>query len=153
MKIFHLIIFTTLWIGKVYSQNQITNMDIFETEVLETIKEWNEAFAQNDAERYFTFIHEDLSLFIAACPYRIDGKNVDKEEFVRSLKYGRTKVSLFQELQPHGQMLSQTSALVTYHTRGLYGSEGQEQMVYLKETNVLLKLNNQWKIIHLHVSR
>lgn len=128
-------------------------MENNETEILEIVKKWNQSFDQNDPDTYFEYIHEDLTLFIASSPYRIDGKADDREEFEWSLSKGRTRVSLFQELQPKVQLLSSTSALVTYHTRGVYGPEGQEQTVYLKETNVLIKENDQWKIIHIHVSR
>ena len=128
-------------------------LDKLEKEVLEAVKVWNQAFDQNDPDSYFNHIHEDLSLFIPSSPYRIDGKTDDREEFKWSLRSGRTRVSLFQELQPKVQILSETSALVTYHTRGLYGSEGQEQIAYLKETDVLIKEENQWKIVHIHVSK
>ncbi len=147
-----MIMLITILTGTVYSQN-ISDMDILEKEVLETIKEWNQTFDQNNPEAYFNHIHDDLSLFIASSPYRIDGKSDDREEFEWSLKSGRTRVSLFQELQLKVQILSETSALVTYHTRGIYGSEGQEHITYLKETNVLIKEDNEWKIVHIHVSK
>lgn len=140
-------------INTAYSQNNISIMNKLQTEVFEAVVEWNMSFNNNDPETYFTFIHNDLSLFVASSPYRIEGKTDDREEFEWSLKNGRTRVSLFQELQPKVQILSMTSALVTYHTRGIYGSEGQEQMIYLKETNVLVKENDEWKIIHIHVSK
>lgn len=122
-------------------------------EVLAVIKKFNKAFAENDIDKYFEFIHEDLTLFIASSPYRIDGKNDDKEEFIWSLERERTKVGFFQELQIKVQILSETSALVTYHNRGAYGAEGNEQIAYLKESNVLIKENGNWKIIHIHVSK
>ena len=116
-------------------------------------KWWNHSFSNNDSRTYFGYIHEDLTLFIASSPYRIDGKQEDREEFEWSLSKDRTKVHLFQELQPKVQMLSETSAIVTYHNRGAYGPDGEEQIAYLKETNVLVKENGKWKIIHIHVSK
>lgn len=136
--------------NSIYSQQQkLNNM---ESEILNVIKAFNKAFADNNIEEYFEFIHNDLTLFIASSPYRIDGKNVDKEEFVWSLKKERTKVSFFQELQLKVQILSPNSALVTYHNRGAYGPDGNEQILYLKESNVLVKEEGNWKIIHIHVS-
>lgn len=123
-----------------------------EEEVLEVVKDWNTAFKKNDPETYFTFIHKDLTLFIPSNPYRIDGKTDDREEFEWSLSKERTKVSLFQELQPKVQLIGTTSAIVTYYSRGVYGPDGKEQMVYLKETDILVKENNAWKVIHIHVS-
>lgn len=148
-----ILILSAVLVVKAYLQNEISMMNKLETEVLTTIKEWNRSFDRNDPESYFTFIHKNLSLFLASSPYRVEGIEDDQEEFEWSLKNGRTRVSLFQELQPNVQILSPTSALVTYHTRGIYGNEGQEQMIYLKETNVVVKEYNHWKVIHIHVSK
>ncbi len=99
-----------------------------EEEVLAVIKQWNESFESNNSEEYFSYIHDDITLFVPSSPYRIDGKTDDREEFEWSLNKGRSRVSLFQELQPTVQMLSNISAIVTYHNRGIYGSKEQEQM-------------------------
>jgi ketosteroid isomerase-like protein len=131
------------------------NKPTFEGEALEvwnTIQKWNDAFEKNDVETYFSFIHPDLSLFIPQSPYRVDSKDVDIAEFKWSLQSGASKVSLFQELQPAVQVVGDL-AFVTYHNRGVYGPEGQEAMAYLKETDILIKDKNQWKVIHIHVSK
>lgn len=136
-----------------FSQNFNTmNLTNEEVEVIEVVKEWNDSFSDNDPEKYFTFIHDDLTLFIASSPYRIDGKADDRVEFEYSLKKGNTRVWYFQELQPKVQRYGDT-AVVTYYTRGSYGIEGQENTIYLKETNVLVKENGGWKIVHIHVSK
>lgn len=150
------ILFCFLLINISFAQNYTMGdkqMKELEAEVSTVVKEWNRAFARNDPEPYFGYIHDDLTLFIASSPYRIDGKKDDREEFEWSLEKERTRVSLFQELQMNVQMLSETSALVTYHNRGAYGPDGEEQMIYLKETNVLVKQNDKWEIIHIHVSK
>lgn len=121
------------------------------SEIMQTVKDWNKAFAKNDVETYFSFIHDDVTLFIASSPYRIDGKTIDKEEFIWSLNKERTKVGFFQELQMKVKVLGET-AIVTYHNRGAYGTDGQEKIIYLKETNILVKESGKWKIIHIHVS-
>lgn len=123
-----------------------------EKEVLATVKAWNDSFTSNDNETYFTYIHDDLTLFIPSSPYRIDGKQDDKDEFDWSLSKSRTKVHFFQEMQPKIQIFGNT-AIVTYHNRGAYGPDGSEQIYYLKETNVLIKENEKWKIIHIHTSK
>jgi len=153
---FSTVVLSVMMINITFTQdNRLTGTEISEceAEVIAVIKEWNNAFTQNDPDTYFEYIHEDLTLFIASSPYRIDGKKDDREEFEWSLGKERTRVSLFQELQPKVQMLGETVALVTYHNRGAYGPDGEEQMLYLKETNVLVKENGRWKIIHIHVSK
>ncbi len=155
MKYFFLLL-SFLIISKSYSQvnvkQYIEKMNEQENQVLKTVKAWNEAFAKNDPDTYFNFLHSEITLFIASSPYRIDGKTVDREEFEWSLSNGRTRVAFFQELQPKIQVLGNT-AIVTYHNRGAYGPEGQEQIYYLKETDILVMEGNEWKIIHIHVSK
>ena len=128
------------------------HMTSTEKEVLEVVKAWNDCFTNNDIENYFNYIHDDLTLFIPSSPYRIDGKKDDKEEFEWSISKSKTKVHFFQELQPTVQVYDST-AIVSYYNRGAYGPDGNEQIYYLKETNVLIRENEKWKIIHIHTSK
>jgi ketosteroid isomerase-like protein len=123
-----------------------------ELEVWKVIEAFNRAFAANDPERYFTFIDEDIVVLIPSSPYRIEGVKDDREEFEYSLRTGSTRVGYFQELQPLIQVFGDT-AVVTYYSRGTYGPEGNAATAYLKETDVLVKKNGRWKIVHIHVSR
>jgi ketosteroid isomerase-like protein len=123
-----------------------------EREVWSVVEAFNRAFAGNDPERYFTFIDEDIVVIIPSSPYRIEGIRDDREEFEYSLRAGATRVGYFQELQPLVQVFGDT-AVVTYYSRGAYGPEGSATTAYLKETDVLVKKNGKWKIVHIHVSR
>lgn len=151
-----LILLMTLSVNSQQLQKQSGNQTMakatVEQEVLNVIKQWNDCFERNDNTKYFSYIHDDLTLFIPSSPYRIDGKQDDKKEFEWSLSKSRTKVHLFQELQPVVHVYGNT-AVVTYHNRGAYGPDGAEQMHYAKETNVLVKENGTWKIVHIHVSK
>ena len=120
-----------------------------EQEVLRTITEWNDHFAHNRIEEYFGFLSDDVTLFIGSSPYRIDGIKKDREEFEFSLGQGWTTVGYFQMLQIDIRVYGET-AVATYHTRGSYGAD--PKVVYVKETNVLVKENGDWKIVHIHVS-
>ena len=52
-------------------------------------------------------------------------------------------------MQPKVQLYGDV-AVVTYFSRGSYGPE--ETVAYLKETDVLVRRANGWKIVHIHVS-
>ena len=151
-KLLLILILNLIGVNSTIAQSKLTKRMTAEQEVLETVKAWNDAFEANDVETYFSYIHDSLTLCIPSSPYRIDGKKHDRQEFEWSLKRERTRVSLFQELQSNVQILGNT-AIVTYHNRGAYGPDGQEQIAYLKETNILVKENGKWKIIHIHVSK
>lgn len=121
-----------------------------EDEVMAVVRSFNEAFADNDPDRYFSYIHPDVVVLTPSNPYRVEGVADDREEFEWGLRTERSKVGYFQELQPlvriHGDV-----AVATYYSRGSYGPE--EAVAYLKETDVLVRGEEGWKIIHIHVSR
>ncbi|MGH7542973.1 MAG: YybH family protein [Gemmatimonadota bacterium] len=120
-------------------------------EVLDVIETWNQAFAANDPDRYFTFIDEDITVLTPSNPYRVEGIPDDREEFEWGIRTGRSRVGYFQEMQRHLQRYGDV-AVVTYFSRGSYGPDGKEVVAYLKETDVLVRREDGWKIVHIHVS-
>lgn len=120
-------------------------------EVEQTVKAWNRSFAENNADSYFRFVHDGVTVFTPSCPYRIDGKQDDREEFEYTLNKGWSSVGYFQELQMKTQLIGNT-AIVTYYSRATYGKGDDEKTVYLKETDVLVRESGSWKVVHVHVS-
>lgn len=120
-----------------------------EDDVMEVVRSFNEAFADNDPDRYFAYIHPEIVVLTPSSPYRVEGVDDDREEFEWGLRTERTKVGYFQELQPlvsvHGNV-----AVVTYYSRGSYGPE--QTVAHLKETDVLARGEEGWRIVHIHVS-
>jgi len=123
--------------------------NLAEIEVLEAIEKFNQAFANNDPDTYFTFIDDEITVMTPSNPYRVEGIKDDREEFEYSLQTGPGKVGYFQEMQPKVQLFGDV-AVVTYFSRGSYGPE--DKVLYLKETDVLVKKAGKWKIVHIHVS-
>lgn len=119
--------------------------------VWSVIAAFNRAFADNDPDRYFSFIDPALTVITPGNPYRVEGLAADREGFEYGLSLGYSRVGYFQELQPRVEVYGE-AALVTYHSRGAYGPEGQTKMAYLKETDVLIRRDGEWKIVHIHVS-
>jgi ketosteroid isomerase-like protein len=120
-------------------------------EVWRTITAWNDAFERNDADAYFAHVDPAITVLTPANPYRVDGITADRREYEFGLKAGYSRVSLFQEMQPMVRVAGDM-AYATYFNRGWYGSE-PGSMMYLKETNVLVRTDGRWKIVHVHVSR
>lgn len=121
-----------------------------EQEVWNVIEAFNRAFTANDSATYFTHIADDITVITPSNPYRIDGLADDREEFEFGLR-GGYRVGYFQELQPKIQVFGDV-AIVTYYSRGSYGAEGKARTLYLKETDVLVKREGVWKVVHIHVS-
>jgi ketosteroid isomerase-like protein len=126
-------------------------MNSIDQEVWQVIKDFNRAFAANDSDTYFTFIDNDISVLTPSNPYRVEGIVDDREEFEFGLREGYSRVGYFQELQPKVCVYGDI-AVVTYFSRGSYGVEGKVRVIYLKETDVLVKRVSGWKIVHIHVS-
>ena len=126
-------------------------MNPIEQEVWQVIKAFNRAFAANDPQTYFTFIDPGISVITPSNPYRVEGIADDREEFEFGLREGYSRVGYFQEMQPSVRVYGDT-AVVTYFSRGSYGAEGKARTAYLKETDILIKRDGAWKIVHIHVS-
>ena len=121
-------------------------------QVWQTIETWNRAFANNDPDTYFEFIADDITVITPSNPYRVEGKPDDREEFEFGIHRTYSKVGLFQEMLPDVRVYGDT-AVVTYFSRGYYGGDDSAAMGYLKETDVLHRIDGKWKIVHIHVSK
>jgi ketosteroid isomerase-like protein len=120
-------------------------------EVWAVIEAFNSAFAANDAERYFGYVAEEITVLTPGNPYRVEGRADDREEFELGLATGASRVGYFQEMQPRVQVYGDT-AVVTYFSRGSYGPAGASRTAYYKETDVLVRRPAGWQIVHIHVS-
>ena len=123
-----------------------------EQSVWRVIEEWNAAFAANDAEQYFRYIDDDVTVMTPSSPYRVEGMPDDREEFEFGIRTGYSRVSVFQEIAPIVRVYNDM-AFVTYFNRGYYGPEGNGQFANLKETTILRRSEDTWKIVHIHVSK
>jgi len=119
-------------------------------EVWRTVVAWNDAFARNDTEAFFRFFDPQITVIAPGVPYRVIGIRDDREEFEFSLKRGVSRVGYFQELDPHVAVHGD-AAVVTYYSRGFYGAESGTTRYY-KETDVLIRRDDSWKIVHIHIS-
>jgi len=126
-------------------------MDGAEAEVWAVVEAFNRAFAANDPERYFAFVDEAITVLTPGNPYRVEGLADDREQFEVGLREGYSRVAYFQEMQPHVQVHG-AAAVATYFSRGRYGPEGAARTAYYKETDVLVRRETGWKIVHIHVS-
>ena len=122
-----------------------------EREVWQVIRAFNQAFADNNPNDYFQYIDDDIIVLTPGNPYRVEGLDADREEFEFGLQQGYSHVGYFQELQPEIKVFGDV-ALVTYYSRGSYGPADQAKTLYLKETDVIVKRPDGWKLVHIHVS-
>lgn len=123
-----------------------------EVEVLNAVKKLNEYFADNDPEKFFSLIDDDISLYVSSNPYLVEGKIEDREEFEHSLNSGFTKVWYWHMFQPKVQVF-EDAAMVTFHARGSFGPTVEESKeIHFKITDFLVRKGNEWKFIHIHLS-
>jgi len=136
-----------------HNPHQMANWTKAEREVWQAIEIWNRAFAENDAEAYFQYISDDITVLTPSNPYRVERKPDDREEFAFGIRMAYNKVGIFQEMTALVRVYGDT-AFATYFSRGYYGeASAGGTMAYLKETDVLRRIDGQWKIVHVHVSK
>jgi len=123
-----------------------------ERAVWQVVEAWNDAFGRNDAERYFQYIAPDITVLTPSNPYRVEGIHDDRAELEFGIRTGSGKVVFFQELMPRVRVYGDV-AVVTYFSRGVYGSDEAAPLTSLKETDVLKREDGAWQIVHIHVSR
>lgn len=132
-------------------QNKTAELSSVESQVLQVIKDFNRAFKNNDPDKYFSYIDDQITVITPSNPYRVEGIKDDRDEFEYGIRSGAARVGYFQEMQPKVQLYGDV-AVVTYFSRGSYGPEGQAKTFYYKETDVLARKEGTWKIVHIHVS-
>ncbi|TGY89623.1 DUF4440 domain-containing protein [Marinicauda algicola] len=135
-----------------HNDMQSAHMTAEEREVWHVIERWNDAFARNAPEEYFSYVDPSIVVMTPASPYRVEGIHDDRQEFEFGIRIGTTRVSMFQEMLPLVRVFGDT-ALVTYFHRGYYGADGEGRSLNLKETTVLRRVDGEWKLIHIHVSQ
>ena len=136
-----------------HNPHHMANWTKAEREVWQAIEIWNRAFAENDAEAYFQYISDDITVLTPSNPYRVERKPDDREEFAFGIRMAYNKVGIFQEMTALVRVYGDT-AFATYFSRGYYGeASAGGTMAYLKETDVLRRIDGQWKIVHVHVSK
>jgi ketosteroid isomerase-like protein len=119
--------------------------------VWQFVQQFNQAFATNDIDAYFSHVDPNVTVFTPLNPYRVEGIRNDREEFEYSLHSGATRVGLWQAMQPKVQLF-ENSAVVSFFVRGSIGPEGQVKTYYWKISDVLIKRGTGWKVVHIHVS-
>jgi ketosteroid isomerase-like protein len=94
---------------------------------------------------------EDLSGFHASNPYRMDGRQKIQEALKTFYKYS-SPTGLYK-LQPRVQVYGDT-AIVTYHYVETGEAEGGKLYAYEgKQTDVFVKKQGRWSLVHFHSSR
>jgi ketosteroid isomerase-like protein len=94
---------------------------------------------------------ETLSGFHASNPYRIDGR--EKIESALKTFYKYSSPTGLYKLQPRVQVYGDM-AIVTYHYVETGEAEGGKLYAYEgKQTDVFLKKQGKWSLVHFHSSR
>lgn len=121
-----------------------------EADVWRTVEAFNEAFQANDLDSYFSFVANSITIVTPGNPYRVQGILDDREEIQFGLTQGYGTVGLWRALQPWVQVFDDM-AVVSFYSRGYL--EAGSEMFFLKVTDVLIREKQEWKVVHIHVSK
>ena len=121
-----------------------------EKELLDIEDKMTAAYVSKNLEAYLQYIDPAVSAFHASNPYRIDDRRVVQEAL--GMFYKNTTPAGLYKLQPRVQLYGDT-AVVTYHFLET-GGEGPRAYSYEgKQTDVFVKKQGKWILIHFHSSR
>ena len=122
-----------------------------EKELLEAENRITTAFLKKDVESFFKDSDERLSAFHASNPYRIDDRQSIENALKTFNKYS-TPTGLYK-VQPRVQLYGDC-AVVTYHFIETGEAEGGKLYAYEgKQTDVFVKKQGKWTLVHFHSSR
>jgi ketosteroid isomerase-like protein len=121
-----------------------------EKEVMEIEEKMTAAYLSRNAEVFVQYLDPELTAFHASNPYRIDSREVFQDAMGIFFKNASPK-GLYK-FQPRVQVNGET-AIVTYHFLET-GGEGPKAYSYNgKETDVFVKKQGKWLMVHFHSSR
>ena len=121
-----------------------------EKELLDIEDKMTAAYVSKNLQAYLAFIDPSVTAFHASNPYRIDDRQVVQDALGTFYK-GTDPTGLYK-LQPRVQLYGDT-AVVTYHFLET-GGEGPRSYAYEgKQTDVFVKKQGKWTLVHFHSSR
>lgn len=86
---------------------------ITESEVVDTMKQWQAAFEAGDP-RFFEFFTKDMSIFTLTTPTRIDGRETYEHGFAPHFLQRKRHSQI---LSPEVRLLGDDAAVMTFHNR------------------------------------
>ncbi len=132
-------------------QGGTTGQNRAEKELLDVENKMTAAYLKSDLDGFFQDVGEDLSVFHASNPYRMDDRQSVHDALKTFYKYS-TATGLYK-VQPRVQIYGDT-AVVTYHFIETGEAEGGKLYAYEgKQTDVFVKKQGKWTLVHFHSSR
>ena len=104
-----------------------------------------------DIKKAIKYFDEKATILIPNLPYRINREEDEEEILFSHIKDGRGHIHFWQVLEPQ-VIQSGNISIVTYYARYNIGRKGESIVKCAKETLVLAKGENDWKIMHMHNS-
>lgn len=92
---------------------QTMQKPITESEVVDTMKRWQEAFEAGDP-KFFDFFTKDMSIFTLTTPTRIDGRETYEHGFAAHFLQRKRHSQI---LSPEVRLLGDNAAVMTFHNR------------------------------------
>lgn len=128
-------------------------MKIVNESAIDFTKMWCNLFVGDnpDIKKAINYFDEKATILLPNLPYRINRKEDEEEILFSHIKDGRGHIYFWQVLEPQ-VVQSGNIAIVTYYARYNIGRKGESVVKCAKETLVLTKDKNNWKIMHMHNS-
>jgi len=119
-------------------------------EVLQTARRYQTAGIRGDAQTLADIFDANISHIHPGEPYRFVGRERLIQEFVTAA--ARMEKPSFEMVEPRVQFASPDSAVLTYYISERWLENGNSHHVSEKATEVYVRRNAKWIMIHSHYS-
>jgi ketosteroid isomerase-like protein len=104
-----------------------------------------------DIARAMSLFTDDAVIVAPGAPYRLSREADQEEIHFAHVVDGRGRIHFWQVLEPRA-IVSDRTAVVVYYARYNIGRQGESTTRCARETLVLSREGEHWKIMHLHTS-
>jgi ketosteroid isomerase-like protein len=121
---------------------------------LEFTRMWCNLFVGDspDIGKAMQYFEESASILIPSTPYRLRPEEDGEEIHFSHLVDGRGEVHFWQVLEAQVDLVGDV-AIVSYYARYNIGRKGESVVRFAKESLVLIRRANDWRIVHMHNSQ
>jgi hypothetical protein len=106
---------------------------------------------QPDIPRAMGYFADGATILVPHIPYRLTPEADEEEIHFSHLVDGRGHVHFWQVLEPHVAVVRDV-AVVCYYARYNVGRQGESVIKCAKESLVLARTGDDWRIVHMHHS-
>lgn len=126
-----------------------------EIQIKELVSRYVKAIETQDKESFYQIWANNSNCILISITKIFEGKDSIYQDFlIGSIQKAYTTIKLIaEEVEVHKINSELATVVFSYHTECIKREDGSEYGIKGLETQVIIKENGQWKILHVHYSK